>query len=125
MKKNWLSKFDFGVFILRRRRRTPPGLSHWLEHTVCENTLIWYSIFYGDRSIVTCDYITECVVWPSRLLESFWGPHGRLYQGVEVLLRALGRFLGGSWEALGRLVEASKRHLRPKTVIATIFRRFF
>ena len=61
------------IIILRRRRRTPPGLSHWLEHTVCENTLIWYSIFYGDRSIVTCDYITECVVWPSRLLESFKG----------------------------------------------------
>ena len=32
--------------------------------------------------------------------------------------------LGGSWEALGRLLEASKRHLGPKTVIASIFGRF-
>ena len=40
------------------------------------------------------------------------------------LLRALERLLGGSREALGRLLEASKRHLRPKTVIARIFRRF-
>ena len=46
-----------------------------------------------------------------------------LYQGVEGLLRALGRFLGGSWEALGKLLEASKRHLGPKTVMATIFKR--
>ena len=43
---------------------------------------------------------------------------------MESLLRALGRLLGGSWEALGRLLEASKRHLRPKTVIARIFKRF-
>ena len=40
------------------------------------------------------------------------------------LLRALERLLGGSWQALGRLLEASKRHLGPKTVIGTIFRRF-
>ena len=40
------------------------------------------------------------------------------------LLRALERLLGGSWEALGRLLEASKRHLGPKTVIASIFGRF-
>ena len=53
------------------------------------------------------------------------GAHGRLYQDVEGLLRALGWFLGGSWEALGKLVEASKRRLGPKTVMATIFRRFF
>ena len=52
------------------------------------------------------------------------GAHGRLYQAVEGPLRALGRFLGGSWEALGRLLEASKRHLGPKTVMATIFKRF-
>ena len=32
--------------------------------------------------------------------------------------------LGGSWEGLGRLLEASKRHLGPKTVIARIFGRF-
>ena len=43
---------------------------------------------------------------------------------MESLLRALGRLLGGSWEALGRLFEASKRHLRPKTVIARILKRF-
>ncbi len=53
------------------------------------------------------------------------GAHGRLYQGVEGLLRALGRLLAGSWEALGKLVEASKGHLGPKTVMATICRRFF
>ena len=40
------------------------------------------------------------------------------------LLRVLERLLGGSWEALGRLLEASKRHLGPKTVIANIFGRF-
>ena len=57
-------------------------------------------------------------------MESSWGPEGRLLKAVESLLRALGRLLGGSWEALGRLLEASKRHLRPKTVIARIFRRF-
>ena len=39
-------------------------------------------------------------------------------------LRALERLLGGSWEALGRLLKASKRHLGPKTVIASIFGRF-
>ena len=37
---------------------------------------------------------------------------------------APGRLLGGSWEALGRLLEASKRHLRPKTVIARKSKRF-
>ena len=41
------------------------------------------------------------------------------------LLRALERLLGGSREALGRLLEASKRYLGPKTVIASIFARFF
>ena len=39
-------------------------------------------------------------------------------------LRALERLLGGSWEALGRLLEASKRHLGPKAVIGSIFGRF-
>ena len=55
---------------------------------------------------------------------SSWGPTGRLLKAVEGLLRALGRLLGGSWEALGRLSEAFKRHLGPKTVIAIIFKRF-
>ena len=41
------------------------------------------------------------------------------------LSRALERLLGGFREALGRLLEASKRYLGPKTVIANIFRRFW
>ena len=59
--------------------------------------------------------------------------------GDRCLLRALGRLLrgswaalggswvalGGSWEALGGFLEASKRHLGPKTVRARIFLRFF
>ena len=59
--------------------------------------------------------------------------------GDRCLLRALGRLLrgswaalggswvalGGSWEGLGGLLEASKRHLGPKTVRARIFYRFF
>ena len=59
--------------------------------------------------------------------------------GDRCLLRALGRLLrgswaalggswvalGGSWEGLGGLLEASKRHLGPKTVRARIFCRFF
>ena len=57
-------------------------------------------------------------------MEFSWGPEGRLLKAVESLLRALGQLLGGSWEALGRLLEASKRHLGPKTVIARIFKRF-
>ena len=40
-----------------------------------------------------------------------------LLKGSWVLLRVLERLLGGSREALGRLLEASKRHLGPKTVI--------
>ena len=32
--------------------------------------------------------------------------------------------LGRSWEGLGRLLEASKRHLGPKTAIGRIFGRF-
>ena len=58
--------------------------------------------------------------------------------GVRCLLKALGRLLGASemalgcsWvppespgTALGRLLEASKRHLGPKTVIARILGRF-
>ena len=47
-----------------------------------------------------------------------------LLKGSWVLLRVLERLLGGSREALGRLLEASKRHLGPKTVTASIFRRF-
>ena len=47
-----------------------------------------------------------------------------LLKGSWVLLRVLERLLGGSREALGRLLEASKRHLGPKTVIASIFGRF-
>ena len=49
------------------------------------------------------------------------GAHRRLLKAAEGLLRALGRLLGGSWEALGRLLEAFKRHLGPKTVIARIY----
>ena len=47
-----------------------------------------------------------------------------LLTGSLVLLRVLERLLGGSREALGRFLEASKRHLGPKTVIASIFGRF-
>ena len=39
-------------------------------------------------------------------------------------MKALGRLLGGSREALGRLSEASKRDLGSKTVIGSIFGRF-
>ena len=45
----------------------------------------------------------------------------------ETLGRLLGGSwvaLGGSWEGLGSLLEASKRHLGPKTVRARIFERF-
>ena len=45
-------------------------------------------------------------------------------QALGCLLRVLERLLGGSREALGRLLEASKRHLGPKTVIGSIFGRF-
>ena len=45
-------------------------------------------------------------------------------KALGCLLRALERLLGGSQEALGRHLEASKRHLGPKTVIARIFGRF-
>ena len=41
------------------------------------------------------------------------------------LLRVLERLLGGSREALGRLLEASKRYLGPKTVTASFFGQFF
>ena len=58
--------------------------------------------------------------------------------GGRCLLRTLGRLLGGSWaalggswvalgdswESLGGFLEASKRHLGPKTVRARIFGRF-
>ena len=39
-------------------------------------------------------------------------------------MRVLERLLGGSREALGRLLEASKRDLGSKTVIGSIFGRF-
>ena len=39
-------------------------------------------------------------------------------------LEGPGPLLGGSWEALGRLLEASKRHLRPETVLARVAKRF-
>ena len=48
---------------------------------------------------------------------------GRVSGACWSLLRALGRVLAGSWEALGRLLEASKRHLRPRTVMARVGRR--
>ena len=47
-----------------------------------------------------------------------------LLEGSWVPLEGLERLLGGSREALGRLLEASKRYLGPKTVIAIIFGRF-
>ena len=57
--------------------------------------------------------------------------HGRLLGASETvfgwswgLLRALERLLGGSWEGLGRVLEASKKHLGPRTAIASIFGRF-
>ena len=55
----------------------------------------------------------------------------RIVSGVRCLLggswAALGGSwvaLGGSWEGLGGFLEASKRHLGPKTVRARIFGRF-
>ena len=45
----------------------------------------------------------DCVGASWRLLSASWGPWD------------------ASWEALGRLLEASKRHLGPKPVIAKIF----
>ena len=44
-----------------------------------------------------------------------WGLHGDFLKAFRCLLKALGWLLGGSREALGRLLEASKRHLGPKT----------
>ena len=41
--------------------------------------------------------------------------------GVRCLLGGSWVALGGSWESLGGLLEASKRHLGPKTVKARIF----
>ena len=52
-----------------------------------------------------------------RLLEGSW----LLLEGSGTLV---GRLWDASWKALGRLLEASKRHLGPKTVIARIFGRF-
>ena len=59
------------------------------------------------------------------LLEAAWGLLEGSWVPLEGFWRPLRRLLGGSWEALGRLLEASKRHLGPKTVIASIFKRFF
>ena len=47
-----------------------------------------------------------------------------LLEGSWLSLRALEGLLGGAREAPGRLLEASKRHLGPKTVIGRIFGRF-
>ena len=54
--------------------------------------------------------------------------HMRLLEGSWLLLEGsgtlVGRLWGASWKALGRLLEASKRHLGPKTVRATCFGPF-
>ena len=47
-------------------------------------------------------------------LEAAWG----LLEGSWVPLE-------GPWTALGKLLEASKRHVGPKTVITIIISRFF
>ena len=60
----------------------------------------------------------------------FWVPGLTLFLmllllgALGCLLRVLERLLAGSREALRRFLEASKRHLGPKTVIASIFDRF-
>ena len=66
--------------------------------------------------------------WKKTLIfNGFWGPswrlHGSFLKALGCLLRALGALLGGSWEALGMFLEASKRHLGPKTVVARIYGR--
>ena len=57
-------------------------------------------------------------------MDASWELLRRLLGALGCLLRALERLLGGSREAPGRFLEASKRHLGPKTVIARIFVRF-
>ena len=57
-----------------------------------------------------------------------WALLGRLFglMGAAGLIwGGFGRLLGGSWEALGKLLAVSKRHLGSKTVIAKNFKRFF
>ena len=55
-----------------------------------------------------------------RHLDASWELQRRFLAAPGCLLRALERLLGGSREALGRLLEASKRYLRPKTLIPRI-----
>ena len=60
------------------------------------------------------------------LPETSWGLHGSFLGALGCLRRAgmpPGGLLAGSWEALGRLLEASKKHHGPKTGIVTIFSR--
>ena len=49
---------------------------------------------------------------------------GRLLGGSWAALGGSWVALGGSWEGLGGLLEASKRHLGPKTVRSRSFGRF-
>ena len=49
---------------------------------------------------------------------------GRLLRGSWAALGGSWVALGGSWQALGGFLEASKRHLGPRTVRARIFGRF-
>ena len=49
---------------------------------------------------------------------------GRLLGGSWAVLGGSWVALGGFWEGLGGFLEASKRHLGPKTVRARIFGRF-
>ena len=59
-----------------------------------------------------------------RCLDASWELLRRLLAALGCFLRVLERLLGGSQEALGRLLEASKRHLGPQTVKGRIFGRF-
>ena len=57
-------------------------------------------------------------------LEGSWTPLESLSDGFLRAFGCLLRSLNGSWEALVRLLEASKRHLGPKILISSIFERF-
>ena len=57
-------------------------------------------------------------------MDASWELLRWLLGALGCLLRVLERLLAGSREALGSFLEASKRHLGPKTVIASIFDRF-
>ena len=85
----------------------------WCLLATLEGALPWYMhvLFSINESRKVCK------AGPWSLLG---GPTG----GSWRLWRASWGLWDGSWEALGRLLEASKRHLGPKTVIARIFRRF-